>query len=369
MTNLTAARRARLQSIVATQVRPAAGDALAMRNPVAWTIREPEGGRRYTVLRIETRGGLRGYGECAEMSEREFQVIKQAIEGQPATAYEAVWNRLAPAPRMRAAVNMAQIDIAGKACKAPAFQLLGGPTRNKARALAVLEGPAALERAQNAGFRAFAVRAPENEWRNAGKAYVQRVGTLMQRMRRATGPDSDFVLDGEGRLVPGDAQSVAAELEPFHLLWFDEPCRVANLGAIRKIAGENVTPLGFGRTVTEPGEFQDLLREDCADILRPDIGVHGISQIRRIAALAEIYYVAVAPFHDGGPIATAAALHLAASIPNFFIQQIPFPAGDKDRLLRRDLAGAGLEQVAQGFAALPTGPGLGIEVNEKVFAR
>jgi galactonate dehydratase len=187
-------------------------------------------------------------------------------------------------------------------------------------------------------------------------------------MRRAAGPESDFVLDAGGALVPGDAQQIAAALERFHLLWFDEPAAVSNLGAIKKISSENVTPLGFGRTVKDPGGFQDLLREDCIDILRPDIAVHGISQIRRIAALAETYYTAVAPYHDGGPIATAAALHLAASLPNFFIQQIPQPPDPKDQEMRRAIAGD-VEKVTNGFAALPRGPGLGINVNEAALDR
>ena len=92
-----------------------------------------------------------------------------------------------------------------------------------------------------------------------------------------------------------------------------------------RIASENVTPVGFGRFAAEAGVFQDLLRSDAVDVVRPDLARHGITQVRRIAAVAEPYYVAVAPFHDGGPIATAAALNLAASLPNFFIQQVPYP--------------------------------------------
>jgi len=83
-----------------------------------------------------------------------------------------------------------------------------------------------------------------------------------------------------------------------------------------------------------------------------------------MAALAESYYIAVGPNHHGGPIGTAAALHLAASIPNFFIQQIPVPESENDRGMRAELTGTSIEGVKDGFAALPTGPGLGISVNE-----
>ena len=142
------------------------------------------------------------------------------------------------------------------------------------------------------------------------------------------------------------------------------PVRFPTLRAAYRIASENVTPIGFGRFAAEPGVFQDLLRSDAIDVVRPDVGLHGITQARRISALAETYYVAVAPFHDGGPIATAAALNLAASLPNFFIQQIPYPIAEEDRRMRARLAGDLIETVKDGFLQLPRGPGLGITVNE-----
>jgi galactonate dehydratase len=84
--------------------------------------------------------------------------------------------------------------------------------------------------------------------------------------------------------------------------------------------------------------------------------------------VAEPYYVAIAPFHDGGPIATAAALHLAASLPNFFIQQVPYPGAAEDRRMRTSLTGAPVETVQDGFLQLPSGAGLGISVNEAALA-
>jgi galactonate dehydratase len=80
--------------------------------------------------------------------------------------------------------------------------------------------------------------------------------------------------------------------------------------------------------------------------------------------LAESYYVAIAPFHRGGPVGTAAALHAAASVPNFFIQEVPFPADDRDVAMRRELVGADLEKAQDGFLPLPSGHGLGIALNE-----
>ena len=136
-----------------------------------------------------------------------------------------------------------------------------------------------------------------------------------------------------------------------------------NLQAAAKISQESVTPVGFGRQVTHNSQFQDLLRLDAIDILRPSISHHGISQIRKAAALAETYYVAVAPFHRGGPVATAACLQLAASIPNFFIQEVPWPAAEQDRRMRAEVVSTAIESVHDGYFPLPTGPGLGITLN------
>ncbi|MDQ6700986.1 MAG: hypothetical protein M3Z36_12470, partial [Acidobacteriota bacterium] len=262
----------------------------------------------------------------------------------------------------------------GQSCKAPIYRVLGGPTRNKVRAMTSLAGAsddelvADLKRAMAAGFRAFSVPVPPPAARNQGQAYARATRKRVDTLRAAAGNGNiDFVLNGGDHLSPGDAGSLAASLESFHLLWFDEPCAVSNLQTIRKISGETVTPIGFGRHITEPGTFQDLLREGLVDIVRPDLSRNGISQCRRLAAMAEPYYTAVAPHHEGGPISTIAALHLAASLPNFFIQHIPLPAAAEDRKMRADLVSGSPEAVRDGFAALPGGNGLGIAVNEKAL--
>ena len=114
----------------------------------------------------------------------------------------------------------------------------------------------------------------------------------------------------------------------------------------------------------DPGIFQALLREGLIDLVRPEIGIFGISGARRVAALAEPYYVAVAPRHNGGPVTTAAAIHIAASIPNFFIQHVPRPAAEADRAMRHEIVSPALETGKSGFLEVTKSPGLGITVNE-----
>jgi galactonate dehydratase len=341
----------------------------------AWPLREPVSGRRYTIVRLVTDSGLRGYGECVAAPPVEVAEGRRLVVGQSETASEVVRQRLATLPNLQAAVNVALLDIAGQQTRVPVYQVLGGPTRCKARAMTVLAGDSdqtllgSLGRARQAGFLAFLAPLPPVRARNQGQAFVQVVKRRLEALRAAGGEETDFVLDGAGRLTPGDAASLSTALERFHLLWFDEPCPLSNLAAVRKLAAENVTPLGFGRELRHAGAFQDLLREDAIDVIRPGIGSNGITQIRKMAALAETYYVAVAPYHDGGPIATAAALHLAASLPNFFIQQIPLPEAEEDRRMRAELCSGWTETVRDGYAELSSGPGLGITVNEAALEK
>jgi galactonate dehydratase len=340
----------------------------------AWALREPASRRGYTVVRLRTKSGLAGYGECGEVSAANIDAARRAVVGHPATSYEAARLALRDTPRVLPALNTAMLDLVGKSAQAPVFQILGGPTRNRARALASLQGAtdgdlaASVKTLHAAGLRAFAVPLPPVAARNQGQAFARAVRRRLEAVRAAAA-DADFVLDGASSLTPGDAGSLAAALERFHLLWFDEPCPVSNLAAVRKISEESATPLGFGRHIEQPGEVQDALREEVLDILRPDLARHGITQVRRLAALAETYYIAVAPHHDGGPIGTAAALHLAASLPNFFIQQIPVPKDEADRRMRAELTGGSIEVIKDGFVPLPAGPGLGITVHDEALEK
>jgi galactonate dehydratase len=340
----------------------------------AWALREPVSRRAYTVTQLTAKSGLKGYGECGEVSAPEIEAARRVVIGRPATAGVAVRLALQSVPRVLAAIDAAMLDLVGKSTKAPVFQILGGPTRNRARALVSLHGNtdedllASAKALRASGFRAFVVPLPPAMARNQGLAFTQSVKHRLDAVR-ASADDVDVVLDGAAALTPGDARTLAAALEPFHLLWFDEPCRMSSLPALRKISDESATPLGFGRYIEQSGQVQEALRAEVVDILRPDLARHGISQIRRMAALVETYYVAVAPYHEGGPIGTAAALHLAASLPNFFIQQIPAPEAEADRRMRAELTGDSIEEVKDGFSPLPTGPGLGIIVSDDALEK
>ena len=267
-----------------------------------------------------------------------------------------------------AAVDMALLDIQGKQTEAPVYELLSGRTRDKVRGLAILrsDDAAAVGEARSAGFRAFSVpvRIPSGPTR--GRAFYADTYQSVSSLRR---DGEDLVLDCAGRTTAAEAGVLAAEFEKFRLLWLDEPSGDINEEALRKISDNSVTPLGWGRSMTENAELQDLLRMQVIDVFRPDITQLGFSRARRGAALAESYYTAVAPYHRCGPISTAAAIQLAASVPNSFSVDVPMPAGDADHRLRTDLGGAIVEKASDGFLELPQGPGLGLELDEDALRK
>ena len=352
--NHTIIRRKRLSAGFAAQAAaaaPVAGEHTIAE--IRWfPVREPVSGNRYAILRVKTRSGLVGWGECAQAPEQDAKALEKEWIGRQATHYAAI----DPASRLAGALDMALLDILGKACRAPVYRVLGGPTRHKVRAYTSSNVPA---------FSAVDIPAPKPASRNQGRAYENQVQALVKQLP----DDRDFVLSANASLTPGDAASVARAVETSHPLWFDEPCSVSNLEAVRKISGETVTPLGFGRGITDAGVFLALLRDGLVDVVRPDIAHWGISGSRRIAVVAESYYVAIAPNHDGGPVATAAAIHLAASVPNFFIQHVPLSSDPKDREMRAAIVSEGVETPRDGFLQVPTGPGLGIQVNEPALEK
>ena len=346
-------RRARLWSSVAPQTAAAAKPAaLDIREIRHFPVREPGSGNRYSLLKVTTRSGLVGWGECKYDPGADLKAVQSEWVGKQTNAYSTI----APSTPFRAALDIAMLDILGKAANAPVYRVLGGPTRNKVRAYS---SPWSQE------FPVAVIDIPAPAWRNQGKAYQNRIVELAD----AVPADRDFVLAGNGLLTPGDAASVARTVEAKHPLWFDEPCSHSNIDAIKKVADETVVPLGFGDGIEDPGVFQGLLREGLIDIVRPDIGIFGISGARRVAALAETYYVAVAPRHNGGPVGTAAAIHLAASIPNFFIQHVPLSNEEGDRAMRREIVSPAIEANSGGFLELTKSPGLGITVNEAALEK
>jgi galactonate dehydratase len=265
------------------------------------------------------------------------------------------------------------LDLMSRSKKIPIYQYLGGPTRFKARLLAQLEGTdetsvaAPLERARRQGFQVFTMPALQRDAMIPLQEYVDRVRRRVAAIQAKGGENSEWVLDGAAGLTPGDAAMVAMALEKNHLVWFDEPTGVLTTDALAKITDESVMPIGIGRSIHDIGVFQNLLRFGSVNVLRPSLGMNSLAKIKRIAAIAETHYVAVAPYHGGGPLGTLAGIHLAAALPNSYIQEVPVPASDRDAAMRAELTSGNQELADKGFAALLNRPGLGCDVNEKAL--
>jgi galactonate dehydratase len=352
-----------------------ASDPMAITSLRGWRLREPVSQRRYTVIRIETRGGLTGYGEGGPVKGIDISDTRPMVVGKLASDLELVRLQLAGWPALEAAVNNALLDILGKSTKAPIYQFLGGPVRYKARVLAHLEGDdtealvASLRRAQQAGFKAFCFPIPPWPPMTRIQSYADSLRKRFDQLRIAGGEDADFVLDAGGSLEPGDAASIATQFEKLHPLWLDEPTDVLTIDALAKVTAESVLPVGVGRTLHDVASFQNLLRGQTVGVLRPSLGLNSLLKIRRMAAVAEVDYVAIAPHHSGGPIATLAGIHLAATLANFFIQQVPQPAAGQDRAMRAELVSGNYEAAQDGYAPLINKPGLGIQVSEQALAK
>ena len=366
-------RRKRLGMPVAFAQPQSASHPLAIAAFRAWRLREPVSGRRYTVVKLQSQSGDIGYGEGGPVPASDIAEARTAVLGRRANESEFIRQRLAGIPSIEAAVGNAMLDLVCRSKKLPIYQYLGGPTRFKARLLAQLEGTgeastaASLERAKRLGFQAFTMPVLQRDGMIRLQAYVDAVRERVGKMRAKGEAGSEWVLDGAAGLTPGDAATLARALEKDHFIWFDEPTSVLTTDGLAKITEESVMPIGLGRKITDIATFQNLLRFGSVNVLRPSLGLNSLTKIKRMAAVAETYYVAVAPYHSGGPIGTLAGIHLAAALPNSFIQEAPVPAADRDAAMRAELTSGNREVADKGFAALLNHPGLGFEVNEKAL--
>jgi galactonate dehydratase len=192
---------------------------------------------------------------------------------------------------------------------------------------------------------------------------VRNAMALIEAMRQAVGEQVDIMIDNHGRPTPGLAIKLMRALEPYHLKFFEEPVPPDNLEALAKVAAAaSDTPLATGERLFTKWGFRELLERQLVEYIQPDI-CHdgGIFESRVIAAMAETYYVRLAPHNPNGPVATAASVHLAACSPNFDILEYAESQPFRDQVLKEPWP------VVDGYLELPTKPGLGVELNEEAI--
>ncbi len=252
-------------------------------------------------------------------------------------------------------IDQALWDIKGKALGVPVYEMLGGPTRNKIR---VYGGQGDAEKgivnAFKIGIRAGgrgAHRYVENP------AFVGEVTENFAKLRESLGPKVDIGIDFHGAVQPQTALLLIKALEPYQPLFYEEPVQCQNVDVLADLAGKTHIPIATGERVFTKWGFREILEKKAASILQPDVCyAGGITELRLIAGMAEAHYVPLAPHNPQGPCSLAASCQVAASIPNFMIQE----GGARSHA---DLLKVPFKQ-QNGFLPLPTGPGLGIEIDE-----
>jgi galactonate dehydratase len=259
-------------------------------------------------------------------------------------------------------IDTALWDIKGKALGVPIYELLGGPTRNRIRVYAHAGTPERLKEQLARGFTAFktgpAKRRPARYVETPGA--VQYAVEKFAELRKIAGNEVDIAIDFHGAISPATAKLLIKGLEPYQPMFIEEPCQAQNHDIMAEIARGTHLPIATGERVFTKWGFREVLEKKAATILQPDLcHAGGITEVRLIAGMAEAYYATIAPHNPLGPISLAAGVQMSASIPNFLCQeQVSLGEG----YLKKPFT------VRDGYLDLPTGPGLGIELDEEALA-
>jgi galactonate dehydratase len=342
---------------------------------------------RWCFLKIATDEGLVGWGE--PIVEGQAATVAAAVHdmsdyliGRDPDTIEDIWQTLYRARFYRggpvsmsaiAGIDQALWDIKGKRYGLPIHQLLGGAVRDRIQVYSWVGGDrvsdvvtAAQDRAAQ-GFSAVKMNACEELHYIDSYAKLESVVERVASVRAALGSGFGIGVDFHGRLHRAMAKVLAKELEPFHLMFIEEPVLSENNDALREIAAHTSTPIATGERMFSRWDFKQLLQQGAVDIIQPDVShAGGISETHRIATMAEAYDVALAPHCPLGPIALAACLQIDAISPNAFIQEqslgIHYNVGND---LLDYLVDPTVFDYAAGYVTIPSGPGLGIQVDEE----
>ena len=318
----------------------------------------PVGPKGY--VKIETNMGVAGWGEINNV---ETQVactlagsLGRLLEGENPTRIEHLWQLLFRAHRnlrggglmlhVIAAIDMALWDIAGKLYGVPVYRLLGGPCRDK---IWMYPSPKAVKIGPG-GSHPFA----------GTPAQIERLVREVHRAREKVGPDGAVMFDAHSCLPPPIVAQFASHLEADDLLFLEEAWVPGNIEVMRKVRESVSVPLATGERDRTIWEVREILEAQVIDVLQPDCGHGGgISQMKKVAALAEAHHVPLAPHCTMSYLGLSASLHVAASVPFFLIHE-----GYSDRM-RPGVAHKTWEMDDEGYVSLPQGPGLGVEVDEE----
>ncbi len=337
---------------------------------------------RWLFVRVEAEDGQSGWGEAsleghAEAVAGAFEALRDRFIGCDARRIEDIWQvgyrggfyRGGPVLMSAlAGLDQALWDLKGRHYGLPAFEMLGGKVRDKVRAYAWIGGDrpddiaaaAAARRAQ--GFTAIKMNATAE----IDYLVAPKLDEVVERVQAAQSAGMDVGLDFHGRIHRAMAKQLAKLLEPLGLLFIEEPILSENPEALLQLANLVSTPIAVGERLYSRWDFKPFLASGAVDIIQPDLShAGGLSECRKIAAMAESYDVAVAPHCPLGPLALASCLQLAGCTPNVIIQEmsIGIHYNEGHDLLNFVTTPEALTP-QDGFLPIPSGPGLGVTIDE-----
>jgi galactonate dehydratase len=366
--------------------------------------------RNAIFTEIETDEGITGISETVlkRFSKTIAENIKEHgrfLIGKDPARIEDLYEKLyrdsfwVGGPMMLTAISAIEIalwDILGKQLGTPVYRLLGGPTRDEVLVYChVRPGASPAEAGVNAramagmGYKAIKVGLPifsgtelsPDDFSGAGsfidKRYKEteflsphiftQLRDYFVAMRSAVGDEVELSVDVHGRLSPANSLRFAEAVKDVGLLFMEEPAQCENVDALAWVAARSPVPVAAGERIVTIYGARELVEKNAVAIFQPDIvNCGGLSQGKKMAAMAESHYISVAPHNPNGPLATVTGLHFAASIPNFFILELHGSQVDLD--VFADLIDPPI-QLENGRIKLPTGPGLGVRLRKENFAK
>ena len=353
-------------------------------------------------VRVETDEGISGLGECVHGGHQAIAIIhhlRGRLVGRDPFQIDALFEELRRSHvfdggfagaliTALTGIELALWDLKGKALGAPVYALLGGKFRDKIRVYADCQVEPGMDFGEvervvagvaERGFTALKIDVDIGAYTGkrvesqdpafdrfnytAGEREHERMVELVDMVTRAAGKDIAVAADVHTRLDVPSAIRLAKALEPYHLLWLEEPVPPENVDAMREVKRATSTPICAGENLYLRHGFRELIERQAVDIIMPDIPkCGGLSECRKIANLAELYYIPFAPHNVASPIGTMASAHVCASVPNFLVLEFHWLHRDYWRTITAD----GEDIIKDGYIALSERPGIGVELNEAV---
>ena len=351
-----------------------------------------KGYKQWNYVQIETDTGLTGIGEAhpgAGIAEIILQ-FKRILVGADPRNIEPLYNRMIGAASTRYAMGLSAIggietalwDLLGKSLSVPVYQLLGGKYRDRIRLYADVghgkgntpEGWAQRAREGVAdGYQAikFDIDNSANELkqdvvnRELSTAELQKMTSLVAAAREAAGDAIDISIDCHSLFSTHSAMKLAERLEPFDLMFLEDPVPNDNVEAMAKVTAATSIPICTGEFLFRRDGFRELIQTQACDMLHVDVsGTGGILEAKKIADLADLYYIPFAAHNITSPIGMTATAHVCAAVRNFIVMELPYHADQVE--WRWDLAISNEPLMQDSVFVVPEQPGLGIEINADV---